>query len=130
MFRRTVLLASLGSALLLAGCRTPQQPMNPGFSIPESVTAAEVEKAIKLGAIRRGWTTKEIKPGLIQATYVKGSYTDCVDIAYKNKSWGIEMNPKTNMKNADGTVNPKYNQWVRNLAHDIGKELQIICTTR
>ncbi len=99
-------------------------------SIPQfqSLTPQKVEEAIDSAAVFLGWKTKAVKPGLRLATYVKGSHTVQVSIAYTTDSYHIKYLDSRNMEydGEEGEIHESYNIWVKELDNRIEKELQML----
>lgn len=90
-------------------------------------TEESVAKAIHAGCIDKGWTCKEVSPGVIDASIAVRKHranaeikysAQVYNIVYKN-SYLLEYNDKRN------TIHRNYNRWVNNLDHAIAKNLMI-----
>lgn len=117
--------------LILGGCGAPSVVENIDNSkyLDKSVAKVEVAKAIQRGASRKGWRTKTVSAGLIEANInVRGKYFVSVNINYDSKGYKISYNKSSNLKynKADNTIHPSYNKWVKILAQNIDYELESI----
>ena len=117
--------------LILGGCGAPSVVENIDNSkyLDKSVAKVEVAKAIQRGASRKGWRTKTVSTGLIEANInVRGKYFVSVNINYDSKGYKISYNKSSNLKynKADNTIHPSYNKWVKILAQNIDYELESI----
>lgn len=114
---------------LLAGCRTAtiQNVDNSSyFEDGKSLSMYKVEEAIKKGAIQRGWRTKKIHSGLIEAkNNVRGKHLVVVNITYDSKGYKIDYKHSENMKYDPKTnsIHANYNKWIFNLEKNINYEL-------
>lgn len=121
--------------LILAGCGqapTVQNIDNSNY-FAKSHAKIEVAKAIQRGASRKGWRTKIIGNGLIEANInVRGKYFVAVNINYNSKGYKISYKRTRNLKynKADNTIHPSYNKWVRILSQNIDYELESIGMSR
>ena len=90
---------------------------------------SNIAKAIKRGASSKGWRTKTIKDGLIEANIlVKGKYFAAVNIPYTSKGYKIEYKSTRNLKYnpSTKTIHGSYNKWTRLLSEKINYELENI----
>lgn len=90
-------------------------------------TQESVKKGIISGCIDKGWTCREVSPGLIAASIdvrkhraeANISYdSDSYNITYKNSQL-LDYNSKRN------TIHRNYNRWVANLDNAIAKRLAL-----
>lgn len=117
--------------LILGGCGAPSVVENIDNSqyFTKSVAKVKIAKAIQRGASRKGWRTKAISNGLIEANInVRGKYFVAVNINYNSKGYKISYKKTRNLKynKADNTIHPSYNKWVKILAQNIDYELENI----
>lgn len=131
--KKTTLLTGLLLAfvLMLAGCKTAtvQNIDNSGYISGSKVTTKKVEAAIRKGAMRKGWNTKRIKTGLLEArNNVRGKHLVVVDISYNTKGYKIMYKDSQNMKYdpSSNSIHPNYNKWIANLERNINYELSQI----
>jgi hypothetical protein len=90
---------------------------------------SSVAKAIKRGASSKGWRTKTVKNGLIEANIlVRGKYFVAVDIPYTSKGYKVEYKSSRNLKydSATKTIHGSYNKWTKLLSDKINYELENI----
>jgi hypothetical protein len=88
-----------------------------------------VAKAIKRGASSKGWRTKMVKDGLIEANIlVRNKYFVAVNIPYSAKGYKINYKSSRNLKYdpAKKTIHGSYNKWTKILADRINYELENI----
>jgi len=93
----------------------------------KGIARSEIASAIQRGASRKGWRTKKINNGLIEATItVRGKYFVHVDINYTGEGYKIDYKKTRNLKYnpADKTIHPSYNKWTRILSENINMELE------
>ncbi|EDZ63437.1 protein containing Peptidase C14, caspase catalytic domain [Sulfurimonas gotlandica GD1] len=85
----------------------------------------DVTKAIQAGAFQKGWTTRVVKPGEIEAEIVIKNYMAKVKINYDTTNYSISYMDSKNLK-YDGTkVHRTYNSWVANLKKNIDARLAL-----
>ncbi len=118
----------LSFILVLVGCggATIQNVDNSGYISGSKVTTSKVETAIKKGAMRKGWVTKRVKRGLLEArNNVRGKYLVVVNIAYDTKGYKITYKDSRNLKYdpSTNTIHRNYNKWIANLERNINYEL-------
>ncbi|WP_417326423.1 hypothetical protein [Halarcobacter sp.] len=131
--KKTFLITGLVLAflLVLSGCKgtTVQNIDNSGYISGSKVTTKKVERAIQKGAMRKGWSTKRIKTGLLEAkNNVRGKHLVVVNIAYDRKGYKISYKDSQNMNYDAGsnTIHKNYNKWIANLERNINYELSQI----
>ncbi len=116
---------------LITGCGqapTIQNIDNSNY-FAKSQAKSSVAKAIKRGASSKGWRTKTIKNGLIEANIlVKGKYFVAVNIPYTSKGYKIEYKNTRNLKYnpTTKTIHGSYNKWTNILSSRINYELENI----
>lgn len=89
---------------------------------------ATVEATIEQGAAQRGWQTRVLEPGLVEAALFVRSHSATVRIYYTATSIQIIYADSSNLKySSDSTgrawIHSNYNSWVQNLAVDIERTL-------
>ncbi len=102
---------------------------NSSYIESKNITMTQVEQAITKGAIRKGWTTKKIKTGLLESKVnVRGKHFVMVNIAYNTKGYKITYKDSQNMNyNAENnTIHKNYNKWIGNLERNINYELSLL----
>lgn len=121
----------LALMLTLAGCRssTVQNIDNSGYISGQKVSLSKVEAAIKKGAMRKGWSTKKIKTGLLESRInVRGKHLVVVNINYNKNGYKISYKDSRNMNYdpSSHTIHKNYNSWIANLEKNINYELSKI----
>jgi len=116
---------------LIAGCgKAPTvQNINNSDYFAKAQAKSSIAKAIKRGASSKGWRTKAVKNGLIEANIlVKGKYFVAVNIPYTSKGYKIEYKNTRNLKYnpSTKTIHGSYNKWTRLLSDRINYELENI----
>lgn len=66
--------------------------------IPHGLTQDQVRKAINIGAGTAGWSTEEVSPGSIAATYKIRVHTVIVLISYTEQAYSIDYTTSYEMK--------------------------------
>lgn len=121
MFRLRAVL--LGVLLIAASCRASPvyDVIQVPFDTPRPVSMTELGRAIRAAAADRGWTTKTISSGRIEARISARNHLAVVDISYDRRSFSITYKDSRNLNYDGANIHAKYNSWVRNLANDIRK---------
>ncbi len=84
------------------------------------ISIIKLEQAIQAGASRKGWTTKILRTGVIEATINKSNKLIAkVKITYNNNSYSIDYLDSKNFNYKDGKIHSRYNSWVANLKRSI-----------
>ncbi len=91
--------------------------------IGATLSLAEIEKRIKVAGNKRGWRSKTIAPGHIEAMIHVRTHTATVDIKFDTAAYSIYYKDSTNLDYKDGKIHRAYNNWVTNLSKDIMMEL-------
>ncbi len=120
----------IGSALillLLAGCGgTAIYNIDNSNTIDSKNSMKQIETAIKKGALRKNWSVKKVKEGLLTATInVRGKHIAVVSIPYTTKGYKIDYKDSQGLKYdpSSNTIHKNYNKWVTNLERNINYEL-------
>jgi hypothetical protein len=66
--------------------------------IPHGLTQDQVKKAINIGAAVAGWSTEDVSPGSIAATYHIRVHTVTVIISYTEQAYSIDYKSSYEMK--------------------------------
>lgn len=97
-------------------------PIEPVESVPlETATPAAAERAIRVGASRRGWIPEVVSPELVRCRLDNRGHLVVVDVPHTADTFSVRYSSSANMdyNPASGTIHRKYNQWVANLTLDI-----------
>jgi hypothetical protein len=114
-------------AIGIAACQRAEQVYTvTNHPIPASaqkLTLPEIEKTIMLAGAQRNWRFEPVKPGQLKGRYFDGKREAVVDISYSQTAYSIGLNSSMNLRQTDGTIHGRYNNWIRNLEHDIEERL-------
>lgn len=123
--------AAITVAVLLTACAaTRTAPIRNVTEAPvvavsgQTLTAADVERAIRRAGAQLGWTMRNVRPGLMEATLVLRAHSATVEIPYSQKSYSIQYKTSTNLQADDNLIHQNYNGWVENL--DRGIRVQLV----
>ena len=120
-------LSVLAAVSLVTGCETfTWQPIKNFKNEPvmQGLSDSQVEKAIKMGVMRKRWQIVSSKPGMIVAgIHVRHHYAQ-VNIAYTKHDYSITYGRSRNLNAEDGKIHRNYNKWVILLDQSIQKALQ------
>ncbi len=86
----------------------------------------QIEAAIKLGALKKGWRTEKVNSNLLKSTInVKEKYLVEVLISYSEKGYKISYKDSKNLKynSSNKTIHNNYNRWINGLSKSINKAL-------
>ena len=115
-----ILLLDITLLLSLAGCMGPVELLHINKEpIAVKVTQNDVKNIILSAARRRGWVTKQISNGEIQATYTRRKYMAKVNIFYNTRSYTIRYVDSKNLKYDGQKIHRKYNSLIHSLRKQI-----------
>jgi len=92
-------------------------------ALPGNMSMKQAKRCIITGATVKGWSTKVIKTGLIQAWITVRSHYVSVYIPYSRYSYSILYHSSHNMLYKNGMIHRNYNRWVVNLNRNIQKQI-------
>jgi len=96
-----------------------------------SYSDQEIQQAILQAAALRGWSARQVAPGLIQADItVRNTFYAAVDIRYSRNDFSIGYRDSRGLDHKDGKIHRNYNRWVHALDKNILRELKRIETNR
>jgi hypothetical protein len=95
-------------------------------SAQQKLSSEQVGKLIAKAALDKGWSVKEVKPGLMHCTMKWRDHSATIDIKYSKHSYSIELDSSQNLKEEDGKIHRKYNQRIQKLQDEIDKRLSQI----
>lgn len=125
--------ALLGLVLAgVAGC-TSKPVMTPKevLLVGHSYSNEDIQQAILKASAERGWTVRQITPGLVQADItVRNTFYAAVNIHYSLSNFRIEYRDSRALDYKNGKIHRNYNRWVYNLDKSIMRELQRIEANR
>ena len=99
------------------------------IQVPAGKSTEAVKKAIKKACFDKGWESRDIGPGHIQAKHTKegkgGPYTAVVDIRYDAKAVRIGYKGSENLDYdaSSKSIHKTYNSWIRYLERNIRADL-------
>lgn len=96
------------------------------IEVPAGKSTEAVKNAIKKACFDKGWESREVGPGHIQAKYTKqGKYTAVVDIKYDAKAVRISYKDSENLNYDAGqkVIHKTYNNWIHYLERNIRADL-------
>ncbi|MBE6382450.1 MAG: hypothetical protein E7049_05500 [Lentisphaerae bacterium] len=87
----------------------------------ELVGDKSMKNVVMLAAHRKLWLPQALEDGKVRCTLNLRGHQVVVDVVYEKSSFSIRYVSSENMNYdpATNTINPKYNQWVRNLQREI-----------
>lgn len=90
------------------------------------LTPSEVYRCIVQAGKKRKWVVAKIDDHHLEATYRKAYHVAVLDITLEQDSYQISVSPKTSssLRDEDGKVHRKVNQWMELLKADIDRTLQ------
>ncbi|SHF36499.1 hypothetical protein SAMN04487965_2043 [Microbulbifer donghaiensis] len=119
-------------AAVLAGCTSnPLMNINdrpvPNRLDGSTQTQESVRKGIIAGCVDKGWTCREISPGLIAASINVRKHRADADISYDGDSYSItyKNSELLDYNSRRNTIHRNYNRWIANLDSAIAKRLTL-----
>jgi hypothetical protein len=98
------------------------------LSVPAGLTLKQVEKAVRVGVVKRGWVITQSNDGSVEATLHLRDHMAKVLVSYDTQHVTLKYLDSSNLDYAvkkDGPVIHKnYLNWARNVMLDINVELQ------
>lgn len=85
----------------------------------QSLPTDRLEDLVVSACATLGWKTQHVGEGHIVATQSREKFSATVDILFDHQHWQIVYQNSTGLLDEDGTIHAHYNQWVRNLEHEI-----------
>jgi len=121
MFRKILLLLSAVILFLsFVGCGGARRVLQVKEPIKVQVTQADTRGVILSATKKRGWKTKEIGSGKIEAKYARSTkYMAKVNIFYSADSYSIEYLESKNLKYDGQKIHKRYNSLVAGLRKEI-----------
>jgi hypothetical protein len=113
--------------LILTGCGgTAIYNIDNSNTITSKSSIKQIETAIKKGALRKSWSVKKEKEGLLTATInVRGRHIAVVSISYDAKGYKINYKDSQGLDYdaSSNTIHKNYNKWITSLERNINYEL-------
>ena len=113
------LLASLFFTHSAMALDAVQNMENVPITTTQDLSMMDIERAIVNGGKVRGWQSRIIEPGHIEATIHVRKHMAKVDIHYTTESYSITYKDSEALKYKNGKIHRNYNKWVQNLNNDI-----------
>lgn len=112
--------------LLTASCGT--KPINNVENHPIPLTAQQlplerIEALIIAAGQTRAWQFKREAPGYLIASQTMPKYSATVDIRFSQKAYSIMLRSSSGLREKDGTIHARYNNWIQILQRDIDASL-------
>lgn len=112
--------------LLTAGCVT--KPIQNVENRPIPLTAQQlsldrIETLIIAVGQQRGWQFKREAPGHLSASQIHPKFAATVDIRFDQRVYTIMHRSSSGLKEKDGTIHTRYNNWILLLQRDIDARL-------
>ncbi|MGV0953800.1 MAG: hypothetical protein ACOYBR_05770 [Fluviibacter sp.] len=129
-----ITITALAVAAFLVGCGRATVPVVNYNDVTFTTTSkkpslAQVKKAILTATETKGWIVNDKGPGKMVATLtVREKHTVIVLITYNTSSFSINYADSTDMKygvkQAEPSIHPYYNEWVKELEEAIKIEVK------
>lgn len=113
-------------ALLLVGCasRPIRNVENRPIPVPaQQLSLDRIEAEIIAAGQSRAWQMQREGVGHLVATQTRPNYYASVDILFDQRVYSITHRASSGMREKDGTISKRYNQWIVNLQRDIDAHL-------
>ena len=128
---RSFLIVTAGGLLLSACTSNPLLNLQ-DRTVPSRLdgtvqTEATVQKGIISGCLDKGWTCREVTPGLIEASIDVRKHRAVAIIAYDADSYSITYKDSQllDYNSRRNTIHRNYNRWINNLDAAINKHLTL-----
>ena len=95
----------------------PLDIKNAGISA--GLTEEQIQKAIILSGLNRGWIFRVLKEGALEGQINSRGLEAVVLVEYNTNQYSIQYLSSENLKFRDGRIHNRYNKWIRNLKKDI-----------
>lgn len=117
--------------LLLLGasaCASRVEPIynvvnHPVSSAAQRLPLQEIGHVIATAAADYHWSVVRSGPGQLRATYERGSHEAVIAISYSKSAYSINLVSSEDLKQHDGEIHRKYNEWIHNLERAIEERL-------
>ncbi|QYJ74635.1 hypothetical protein [Shewanella sp. FJAT-52076] len=124
-----LLLSTVLALVLVSGCTSKPVLDLDDLLVPVSRSGAtmpleKVEQSILTATRKRGWVSRVVEPGLIEAQISVRSHGANVLIPFNQHSYSIHYKDSANLDFDEGSIHRNYNKWVHNLSKSIRVELQ------
>lgn len=117
-----VLLIGGCTAMTSTGIKTIEKE-----TITQTLTQAQVEKAILTAGAKRNWQMKVVSPGLIRGDLTVRTHQASIDIRYNEHDFSIAYVSSSGLgDDGKGNIHRSYNKWITLLDRTIQKELSLI----
>lgn len=119
---KPITVLALGLALFCTAAAYAAEPLLEPAAIaaPAGLTAADVEKAIRLGLLEKKWRVEDSQPGLITGVLLVRAHQARVTITYSTSAVNIRYLDSQNLRydSNDGqpVIHGNYNKWVSEMA--------------
>ena len=121
LFLVAVLLLGGCTAMTSTGIKNVEQD-----AITQTLTQAQIEKAILTAGAKRNWQMKVVSPGLIRGDLTVRTHQASIDIRYNERNFSITYVSSNGLgADGNGNIHRSYNKWVTLLDRTIQKELAL-----
>ena len=126
--KRTILAVSLAALCAVSACSHTVPIINPTFET-STASPSNMEKAIRLALLNRGWTVNSFRPGRFEATYRRGDEIDAtITVTYVGRKVTIQHVRSNGLQyggneQGDLAIHKNYNRWVTFLERDIQRNV-------
>jgi len=120
-----LLLAPLLAVFLVAAAKL----VDPApLIVPTGLSAAAIDKAVRVGVAKRGWIISKQEPGYVEAVLNVRVHMAKIAVKYDSQQVQIHYLDSQNLDyetKSDGPrIHGNYLKWVSNVEHDINVQLQ------
>jgi len=120
----------LATVLLLGGCATMTSTGIKNVeqdAITQTLTQAQVEKAILTAGAKRDWQMKVVSAGVIRGDLTVRTHQASIDVRYNEHNFSIVYVSSSGLDaDGKGNIHRSYNKWITLLDRSIQKELSLI----
>jgi|ERR1700687_1649028 len=129
--KRLVWMSGLLGAILISGCFTHRQLVNPEVNIPANLSTADIQQSIHKAFDSYRWTVDKEDPGATTAHLQQDKFFASVRVVYDQHRATIEYLESKNFwheKSSTGEerIHSRYIVWVNNIADSLRRKLNSI----
>jgi len=117
----------LAISLFLFGCTSAPTNNIKNEVIPtgwsgKDFAIEEIEKAILSASQKRGWSSRIVRPGLIEARISVRTHRAEISIPYSKSNYSIYYKSSEKLGHRNERIHRNYNNWVTRLSQSIQRE--------
>ena len=96
----------------------------------QKLTADQIAQTIVASAMQYRWRVLPTGPNQMRATYDRGHEEAVIDIIFSQRFYSITFVSSVDLKEQNGEIHRRYNEWIHNLERTIEERLLVAGTYR